>query len=410
MTVIDKQARPVRLVLVGTGGMGAAYLKSLLEETGSGRYRIEGLVDPFPKRCPYLDRVREMEIPVYPGFEHFYSQKTADLAIVSSPIHFHSIQTIIALDHQSHVLCEKPAAATIQDVRRMIEARDRSRRWVAIGYQWSWSAAVERLKTDIMDGAFGKPIRLKCLYLWPRDEAYYRRTDWAGKKRSAIKDWILDSPANNAMAHDLHNMFYVLGAARDRSAKPVWVEAELYRAYDIENFDTIAARSFTDSGAEILFFASHACQKDSGPVFDYEFEKGVIFGRGRNTDILASFRDGSVKNYGSPDASPMKKLWDSLAAVGTEGLPLCGLEAAASQTLCINGMQDSMPEPKRFPQNLLRHETGAGGGRIWVSTLDETLELCYRKNSLPGQLDIPWSSRGKKIDLSRYRNFPGSSP
>ncbi len=44
--------------------------------------------------------------------------------------------------------------------------------------------------------------------------------------------WILDSPANNAMAHDLHNMFYILGLTRETSARP----ARLIREKPQEEF------------------------------------------------------------------------------------------------------------------------------------------------------------------------------
>ena len=38
---------------------------------------------------------------------------------------------------------------------------------VAIGYQWSFSDAIQKLKADVIAGIFGKPRRLKTLVLWP---------------------------------------------------------------------------------------------------------------------------------------------------------------------------------------------------------------------------------------------------
>ena len=136
---------------------------------------------------------------------------------------------------------------------------------MAVGYQWSFSPAVQALKDDIRSGLFGAARKLKCLYLWPRDEGYYARNDWAGKRKDAEGAWVLDSPVQNAMAHDLHNMFYVLGKTRETSARPAEVEAELYRANAIENFDTAAARIRTEEGVEILFFVSHASEKIAVP-------------------------------------------------------------------------------------------------------------------------------------------------
>jgi len=398
--------KPVAIVLCGIGGMGSVYLQALLERLEGGAYTIEGAVDPVPERCPQLARLGELKIPVYPDLESFYLRHKAELAIVSSPIQFHSRQSCFALAWGSRVLCEKPVTATIQEARRIIPARDAAKRWVAVGYQWSFSQAIQNLKADILRGIFGKPIRYKCLYLWPRDEAYYRRNDWAGRKRDSAGAWVLDSPANNAMAHDIHNMFYLLGGGVPLSAMPVEVEAELYRAYDIENFDTAAFRGRMDSGFEFLFLISHVSRADKGPVFLLEFEKGAVFCEGRNTDIVARLSDGSTRNYGCPDREPMKKLWDCLEAVRSGTDPVCGLEAAMSQTLCLNGMQDSMPEIADFPRNLVTREGLPGQARIVVEGLDEIFERGYASAELPSELNTSWARPGRKIDLRSYHRYP----
>ena len=400
---------PVSVVLSGIGGMGAVYLRALLERQDEGSLRIEGVVDPAPERSIHLGRLKELGIPVFPDLEGFYRKHGAEFAVISSPIQFHASQTCLALERGSRVLCEKPVAATVQEVRRMIEARDRTGPWVAVGYQWSFSTAIQDLKADIRQGRFGAAQRLRCLYLWPRDFAYYGRNDWAGKRRDAAGAWVLDSPANNAMAHDLHNMLYILGRDIDASAVPVDVEAELYRAYDIQNFDTAAVRIRLEGGAEILFLVSHVSQENSGPVFRYEFERGAVIGRGRNTDIRARFADGGERNYGSPDIEPLKKLGDCLAAVRSGAAPVCGLEAAMSQTLALDGLQDAAPDIAKFPADLVRTESTPAGGRLWVESLDEILLRCYEEGRLPSELGASWSRKAGRVDLRNYRQFPSIS-
>jgi predicted dehydrogenase len=402
-------AGPVSVVLSGIGGMGAVYLQALLEKQAEGGLRIAGAVDPVPERSPHFARLKELGVPVYPDLEGFYGRHEAEFAVISSPIQFHAPQTCLALEKGSSVLCEKPVAATVQEVRRMIDARDRAGRWVAVGYQWSFSRAIQDLKADIRRGRFGAARKLKCLYLWPRDFAYYGRNDWAGRQRDAAGAWILDSPANNAMAHDLHNMFYVLGRDLDTSAVPVDVEAEIYRAYDIRNFDTAAARIRLESGAEILFLVSHVSREDSGPVFRYNFDRGTVAGRGRNADVRASFADGSERGYGSPDLEPLKKLGDCLAAVRSGAAPVCGLEAALSQTLALDGIQDAMPDIAEFPARLVRTEPTPAGDRLWVEGLDEILFRCYEEGRLPSELGAPWSRKAGWIDLRNYGTFPSIS-
>ncbi len=399
----------VSVVLVGVGGMGAVYIKELLEKNEGGLFRIAGAVDPQPNRCRQYIEMRAMGVPCFVSLQDFYRNRTAELAILSSPIQWHKPQTSLALSKGTHVLCEKPAAATIQDVREMIGAEKAAARFVAVGYQWSFSSAVQELKKDIMSGLFGKARTFKCLYLWPRDEAYYRRNDWAGKKRDADGAWVLDSPAQNAMAHDLHNMFYILGRETDASAKPIAVEAELYRANAIENFDTAAVRARTEEGVEILFFVSHASNGDKGPVVRFEFDKAVVRCDSRTSGLWAEFADGTRKDYGVPDAEPMNKLWQSIGGVREEGWrPLCGLEAASSQTLCMNGMQDAMPEIRDFPAALVRAVEAEGKRRMVVDGLDEALESCYEAGRLPSEMGFPWSAKGLAVDLVNYPAFPSS--
>jgi predicted dehydrogenase len=410
-------AESVALVMVGVGGMGAAYLEALLARQDEGLFRIAGAVDPQPNRCKQYVEMRAMGVPCFVSLPDFYRNRKADLAVLSSPIQMHMPQTTFALAKGSHVLCEKPAAGTIQEVRAAIEAEKASGRWVAVGYQWSFSPAIQALKEDIRSGLFGPARAFKCLYLWPRDEGYYSRNDWAGKRRDAEGAWVLDSPVQNAMAHDLHNMFYVLGEEKRTSARPAEVTAELYRANAIENFDTAAVRARTEEGVEILFFVSHASEEDRGPFARYEFEKAVVRCDSRTSGLWAEFPDGSRKDYGLPDAEPMNKLWGSIAAAGDGGArPLCGLEAAASQTLCMNGIQDSMPEIRDFPAGLVRTVEGSGGRRLAVETpgarrlvvdgLDEDLAACYDAGRLPSEMGLPWAAPGATVDLREYAAFP----
>jgi len=400
---------PVSLVLVGIGGMGAVYVRELLDRRETGSFRIAGAADPEPERCPCLDELRSMGVPVFATLDDFNRNRTAELAVISSPIQYHADQTCLALARGSHVLCEKPVAGTIQEARRMMEAERAAGRWVTVGYQWSFSPAIQALKKDVMDGRFGAAKRLKCLYLWPRDEEYYRRNGWAGKKRDAAGGWILDSPAQNAMAHDLHNMFYILGREKHTSAVPAEVEGELYRANAIENYDTAAMRARTEDGVEILLYATHVSRQEKGPVFAYEFENGTVLCSSRNSGVRAEFAGGARKDYGVPDAEGMTKLWEAIRNVRTGERPACGLEAAASQTLCVNGMQDSMPEIRDFPETMRHGLEDNESRRIWVDGLDEALEACYAANALPSERGFAWSAPGRLVKLGTQYQFPNST-
>ena len=397
---------PVHLALVAIGGYGLVYLKGLLDKTDPSQYVIDGVVDPWPENCPRLAELQTRQIPIYPTLETFYQHHETECVLVSSPIQFHMPDTLCGLAHGSHVLCEKPLGAAVQEATLMEEASIRHRRFVAVGYQWSYNKAILDLKQDIQAGLFGMPKKFKCIVLWPRDEKYYKRNSWAGKKQDGEGRWILDSPINNAAAHYLHNMFFVLGKSRTLSAQPISVLAELYRANDIENYDTAALRCVTEDHVELLFYATHAVKENYGPNFQYEFEHARVFYSGSDPIIRARFQDGTIKEYGDPDAVYLQKLWDCLANVRTSDEPACGPAAARSQICCINGAQESMPEIVDFPK-LLVSKTGEEGNQLtWVQGLDRVLQNCYEKALLPSERCIPWSKKGMEIDLRDYDHFP----
>ncbi|WP_407271187.1 Gfo/Idh/MocA family protein, partial [Radiobacillus sp. PE A8.2] len=229
----------VSIVLIGISGYGNTYVKELLNPKNEIGYLV-GLVDINPERSRYYKEILQCEIPIFKSLDAFYKETSADLAIICTPIHLHADQACLCLNHGSNVFCEKPMTANPIDIDKMMRTRDQTGKFLAIGFNWSFTDSIQALKKDILNGIFGKPLRMKSITLWPRNQDYFNRSAWAGKKYSASGEMILDSVANNATAHYLHNLFYLLGKTIDTSAKITDVTAELYKTNAIETFDTCA--------------------------------------------------------------------------------------------------------------------------------------------------------------------------
>jgi predicted dehydrogenase len=428
---------PVSIALVGLGGYGQFYLRALLGASTRGYdVRLVAGVDPEPERCRNLEQLKAAGVPIYPDLARFYedaaevSRPAADLVVIAAPIQLHAPLTKLALSKGACVLCEKPVAPTIQDAQGMLAAEKEAEGFVAIGYQWSFSEAIQALKRDVCASALGQPVRLKTKVLWPRPASYYARNNWAGGLKTPDGHWILDSPANNATAHYLHNMFYVLGETVETSARPVDVQAELYRANVIENYDTAVIRAHTESGVEVLFYTAHPVPNNIGPIFDFEFEDAVVTYE-TGEEIVARFHDGRTKSYGNPFLDDTNKLWQSVdlvrrmhAAVSstesdtdtvrrrspTEAQPVCGIPAAMSQTLCVNGAQESVSEIMTFPRHLVRKDCDEEDCLTWVTGLQEALAQSYEQNALPSEIgDWDWARAGDLVDLRDYHTFPSES-
>ena len=367
---------PVKVLIVAINGYGHYYLKTLLKEVDCERAVLTGVVDPEAHRSEYYKAFEEFGIPVYDRMNDFYlAGGKADLAVISSPPHLHVPQSIIALHHGSNVLCEKPIGALVSDAESLIEKRNKSGKFVMIGYQWSYSEGIQLLKKDILDGRFGKPLRMKALCLWPRDFAYFARNNWAYRKYDADGNLVMDNIFQNATSHFIHNMFFVLGDTMDSSAEAVEIEAQISRAYPVETYDTGAFRAFTGSGTELLFLGSHVPEKRVDPCFRIEFEKGFVELKPGADKITAKTLDKKEFSYPSPDSDhQFRKLFLAIDNVNKPDKIICPPEAALSQTKLANAVEKLCGNAAKFPDNQIVRTSE----RLFVKGLDDLLLSGYK--------------------------------
>lgn len=392
----------ISLLLVGTGGFAAFYVKELLHAPRAGIFRLVGAVDPYADRSDSGRELINSGIPVYHTLEEFYREHHARLAVLVTPIHLHARQAQYCMEHGSDVLCEKPICASMEEAASMMAVRDRTKRRLAIGFQWSFGEGILNLKQDILAGRYGRIRRVRTTAFFPRNLDYYHRgTGWAGKRRLDTGEWLLDSIASNAAAHYLHNMLFLTGGRIDQSAEPVRMEAEIYRANPIEMFDTCALRIYTQKGAELLFYATHAvCEEQGcGPEFMLEGEKGTVVMRcedGRE-DMKGYPAGGECIDYGPPCPDHMRKLYCMAGAV-LENAPLpCVPETALPHLKCICALAESFPEAPKFPEEWVRYDENAR--QYTCKGLEAVLKQCREKGSLPYEEKAVWALKPHVILL-----------
>lgn len=391
--------KKVAVLLVGINGYGQTYLRELLSDKYENAY-LAGAISTNPKRSDYYTEIKKREIPVCGTIEEFYKNHEADLTIISTPIHLHKEQSIFAMENGSNVLCEKPTTANPKDINEMIEARDRTGKFLAIGFNWSFAPQTQNLKADILSGKFGKTKRLKTIVRWPRNDDYYNRSSWAGKKYSPDGDMIFDSVANNATAHFLHHLFYLTGDTIETSAHIDELTAELYKVNDIETFDTCTVKIKTTTNTDILFIASHAVHENRRPNFVLEFENATITYDPETNDkgMVATFNDGTTIEYGDPELDRNSKIPVCIDAVynGNQNI-LCGIEASTPHVQSIAAMHESVPNAPKFPNDITKRDEEKKLN--WVEGLDDLLLNCYDNWSLPSDLGVEWSEKGKTIKV-----------
>lgn len=282
-------------VLVGAGGFGANFVDWIVASKHG--VRLVGVVDPYAKTSARYENFKHL--PVYDTLQEYFAKHTAELTVISSPIHLHLEQCLTALENGSHVMCEKPLVPTVADLDILDKKIAESGKTLSVGFQWCFSPVMLAVKERILAGEFGKPSILKCYISWPRHWDYYARNKWAGKIKTDTGQVINDSIASNATAHYIQNMLFLLGPSMEESADLQDANTELWRANDIESFDTITLQGKA-GGGRMYFAASHATNYLVDPVMHYTFEKATIFVNmfNQDYDCVIHHNDGRIENLG----------------------------------------------------------------------------------------------------------------
>lgn len=394
--------------LVGIKGYGLTHLKLLMEAVERGDVRLVAVaIKNRPWDKEERDQLRAIGCRLYTDYREMFASHggEVDLACIPTGIHLHAPMTIAALRAGMNVLVEKPAAGTIQEVRAMQAAERESGLFVAVGYQTMYAADAITMKRAILDGRLGRVRSIKCMGSGSRDSIYYVRNDWSGRLKVG-DDWVLDSPFNNANAHQLNMMLFLAGAALEAPARPKSIQAELYRANDIDSPDTACMRIVTEAGVPIYFCVSH-CPEGKGvpPEIVVTGEKGTM--RWFFHDRLVIETEGREPETHRAEGAAESRESMLRAVIGKVADPdtfVCTLEVAGAHTLCVSGAHQSSPV-RPIPLEHIRTEPSRGGTRMVIAGLDEAMRRGAQTEKLFSELGVPWAMPAPVFSLKGYEEF-----
>ena len=403
-------ARTLRIGVAGLGGYAAAISDHLLRIGESAGLRLVGVGDPQrPDHAVRAELLRDRGVNVVDSLDRLLDLPI-DAVWLPVPIGLHRPFTERALAAGKVVMVEKPAAGTVQNVDAMIAARDAAGRAVAVGFQTLFLPETWQAKRRLLAGAIGRVRRASVLGCWPLGDAYYGRNAWAGRLRHGDA-WVLDSPANNAMAHYLHLALFLLGPSPRASCLPATVQAELYRANPIENYDICTLRLTLPNDATLLVAMTHACESSTEPIVRIEgesgvleFEYGVGYRWGCRNGRSAAGDDGRPVGTTDAYATVIGRLADLVR--GDSEIEHASLENARAHTLVMNAVSESA-EVNDVPPDCIQ-TIGLADARVRVvPSLHHALAECAERGRLLGESGrMSWAAgKSNPFDLSGYKKF-----
>ena len=406
---------PLQFGLAGLGGYAAYVADRLLDvaESDDPTARLVAISDPELNRFPR--RVAELRSRGVAVLEHFDEllARPVDAVWLPLPIDLHLPFTTAALRAGKAVICEKPAAGCVDDVDAMIAARDAARLPVAIGFQDLYQPAVAQLKRRLAAGEFGKPTGATVIGCWPRSAHYFARNDWAGRCRRDGR-WVMDSPASNALAHFLHLALFLLGDADEQSARPTSVEAELYRANRIENYDTCSLRyTVGEHDLPLRVAFTHACKTAAEPLVTLTTERArITYLSGRRVEIRTVDNDTVIEQMplsSTPHRHMLSAFRDWVRHAEQSTALNSTLEMARAHVVAVNAASEASPVFDVAPPHVTTQPAPDGTSLRAVRDINKALAASVANDcALHATGLAPWAHpKSVRHAINGYRHFAG---
>ncbi len=229
------------------------------------------------------------EIRVYEDYGELLKAPDIDVVHICTPHYLHADMAVEALLGGKHVLCEKPMALTTKDARRMMEARDKSGKYLGICFQNRYNEASKYMKGLLEGGELGAVMGGRGQVTWNRKPEYYANSPWRGRWATEGGGVLI-----NQAIHTFDLLQWLTGPVR-------CVEAgmgtrRLKEAIEVE--DTVDILMTGMEGQRILFYASNCYVKNAPVELELVCEKGSVKMVG---NVVVTERDGRVttKDYSS---------------------------------------------------------------------------------------------------------------
>lgn len=358
------------LALVGANGHGRQHRRHFATLDG---VRLVGLaeigeVDPDP---PVPDGV-----PVYTDHRKLLAEARPDVVVVCTPPHTHLPIATDALSSGADVLLEKPPVRTMAEHHLLASIVAETGRACQVGFQALGSHAAELLWEAVSRETV---TAVTAVASWKRDDAYYARSPWAGKRSVGGRPTV-DGALVNPLAHAVMQCLATAEVAG--AGRPGLLEVERYRTRDIEVDDTAFARLTFDSGLKVLlavtlagedFLAGEITVEGSAgrAVLEYPTDRLALPGESELRHVEG--RTGLLENLLAHRADPAVPL-------------LAPLARTAGFTAVLEALTE-LPAPPLLGGE---HVEVRGAVRV-IPGINGVLRRCATSLALPSELGVAWA-------------------
>ncbi len=370
-----------------------------LEQVLHGRLRlVAAVVVNQDEEAFFCARLRSLGCEIFDRTEAMWARWSGkvNLCFIPTGIHLHAPMTLEALGAGASVLVEKPLTASVAEAEAIMAAEHRTGKFVAVGFQDLYTDSTWSIKERLLAGELGELQSITVVGLWPRHAGYYHRNEWAGRLKRNGR-WVLDSPIHNAFAHFLNLGLFWAGSETGASAGITAVECELYRAQQIENFDTCCIRAALTGGAELRVYVTHSCEEDRVPQMTMD---GT---RGRITWVQESHYEltvgGETTRHEVPGKMETKIMMADavMARLDDPAVRICSTNIALAHLRLVDAVHQTA-QILDIPTEYVRQRIDGSAQWREIAGIEAAIDEASRDGRLWSDLKVPWATSGRRVE------------
>ncbi|MFF5896628.1 Gfo/Idh/MocA family protein [Streptomyces argenteolus] len=377
---------PLPVVLAGARGHGRWHLANIRRLQHQGLVRLAGICE--------LNPLSEDELEAFAGelpeqsadFGALLDSTGARAAVICTPIPTHTELALTAASRGVHLLLEKPPAATWADYARMTEGVREAGVACQIGFQSFGSHAVPAIKDLVRSGAVGNVRGIGAAGAWVRDDTYFRRAPWAGRRRLGGTD-VVDGVLTNPLAHAVATALEL--ADRGTAEDVATIETELFRAHDIESDDTSCARVTTTDGLPVTVAVTLCAEEAGEPYVIVHGDRGRVTFWYKQDRVLVQRAGHGPEEAVHGRTDLLENLVDHLE----HGTALLVPPERTGAFMRVVDAVRTAPDPTALPATAwhTRPDGPGGGNRRVVRGIDGTVAAAADTLTLFSELGASWA-------------------
>lgn len=256
---------PVKAGVIGVGGMGTELVARCQKEF----IDIKAVCDINPRNrgkvAAAMVKAGWPQPKEYEEWREMLEKEDIEAVVNATPLWAHADIVVGCLDAGKHVLSEKMMAKTEPDCRRMLEAAQRSKKVLEIGYQRYYNSMYQAAYDNIIKaGTLGDIYHARLV--WHRGNNWRRKQDpptpdynpskWGYPDWDHLLNWRVYKQYSEGLVAELgSHMITVANWFFDSAPETVYTTGGIHRFKDREVFDHVYS-TFEYPGGRTVTFSS----------------------------------------------------------------------------------------------------------------------------------------------------------